>query len=63
MLNFETRNRIIKYSDEFRKNMPVGINNSKSRLTGLYPDGHSLEITEIDGIFRVNLTINLNKHA
>lgn len=63
ILNFETKNRIIKYSDEFRKNMPVGINNSKSRLTGVYPAGHSLEITEIDGIFRVNLTINLNKHA
>lgn len=61
-LFFETRNMIVKHSDEFRKDMPVGLDNCRSRLSGLYPDNYSLEIKEEDGLFKVELKINLDKH-
>ena len=60
-LLFETRNMIVRHSDEFRKDMPVGINNCRSRLSGLFPGRYSLRIAEDNGIFHVNLTINLNQ--
>lgn len=60
ILTFETENKIIKHSDEFRKDMPVGINNCRSRLSGLYPDKYELDINENDGIFKVHLKIDLN---
>lgn len=62
ILSFQTRNQILKHSDEFRKDMPVGINNCRSRLSGLYPDNYSINIKEDDKIFQVDLKINLNKH-
>lgn len=62
ILTFETENKIIKHSDEFRKDVPVGINNCRNRLSGLYPDRYELNIREEDGIFRVYLKINLNAH-
>lgn len=61
-LLFETRNMIVKHSDEFRKDMPVGIDNCRSRLSGLYPDGYSLDIREDEGAFKVELKINLDNH-
>lgn len=62
LLKFETENRIMKHSDEFRKDMPTGINNCRNRLSGLFPDRYTLDINEEEGIFRVTLTINLDKH-
>lgn len=62
-LLFETRNRIMKHSEEFRKDMPIGLNNCRSRLSGLFPDKYSLDIKEENGIFQVSLHINLNTHA
>ena len=62
VLVFETRNMIVKHSDEFRKDMPVGLDNCRSRLSALYVDDYSLNITEEDGVFNVKLKINLNKH-
>lgn len=59
-LNFETGNNIMKHADEFRKDMPVGIENCKSRLASLFPDKHTLTTVEEDGFFRVSLTIQLN---
>lgn len=60
MLRFETENRIIKHSDEFRENMPIGINNCRSRLSVLFPGRYNLDIKEEGGVFRVFLQINLN---
>lgn len=60
MLVFETENRIMKHSDEFRENMPVGINNCKKRLSVLFPDRYTLDINEDRGIFNVHLHINFN---
>lgn len=62
VLFLETRNKIMKHADEFRKDMPVGINNCRNRLAGLFPGRHSLSITEEDGIFGINLKIELNGH-
>lgn len=63
MLLFETGNRLVRHSDEFRKDVPVGISNCRNRLTVLFPDSHSLDIKEDDGTFRVLLKINLNKNG
>lgn len=62
MLVFETENKILKHSDEFDRDMPVGINNCRNRLSGLFPDRYVLGIGEENGIFRVNLKIDLNKN-
>lgn len=59
ILDFETENKIIRHSDEFREVMPVGIENCRSRLSVLYPERYFLDITEKDSIFKVNLQIKL----
>lgn len=59
MLKFETRNSIMKHSDEFRKDMPVGIENCRARLSTLFPAKHSLSTAEENGIFKVSLKISL----
>ncbi len=63
VLFFETQNMIIKHSDEFRKDMPIGIDNCRSRLSGLYPGNYSLNIKDENGLFNVELKINLNKYG
>ena len=60
VITFETENRIIRHSGEFRENIPVGINNCKNRLSALFPNRYTLNISEERGIFRVYLQINLN---
>ena len=62
VLRFETENRIMKRSDEFRKDMPIGISNCRSRLSALFPDRYSFEIIEKDNVFVVHLQINLFKN-
>lgn len=59
VLVFETRNNIMKHADEFRKDMPVGVDNCRSRLVGLYPHRHSLTTAEQDGRFDLRLEIHL----
>ena len=59
ILVFETENRIMKHSDEFRKDMPTGINNCRSRLSVLFPDRYTLDIKEEGEVFKVRLQINL----
>ena len=61
-LLFETENRIMRHADEFRKTLPVGLNNCRNRLAALFPDHHSFDIDEADGLFKVHLTINLNAY-
>lgn len=62
-LLFETRNRVLKHANEFRKEMPVGVENCKARLAGLFPGRHLLHTEEADGIFKVTLNIDLNGHG
>ncbi|MDE7443872.1 MAG: histidine kinase [Muribaculaceae bacterium] len=58
-LEFETQNSIMKHADEFRKDVPIGIENCRSRLAGLFPMNHSLDVNEDNGIFKVLLKIQL----
>lgn len=62
VLTFGTRNMIMRHSDEFRKDVPVGIENCRNRLDALYPGDYWLDIRDADGLFEVELTINLNNH-
>lgn len=58
-LRFTTRNSIMKHADEFRKDVPVGIENCRARLDNLFPGRYSL-LTVSDGdVFKVSLTIQL----
>jgi len=40
----------------------LGLKNVQRRLDLLYPDSHKMEIKETDGIFEVNLLLNLNEY-
>lgn len=60
VLSFHTSNRIMKHADEFRVDVPVGIDNCRSRLENLFPGRHTLEVGEKDGIYEVDLTIQLD---
>lgn len=59
-LEFETRNAVVKHSDEFRKNAPTGIDNCRARLDGIFPGRYSLEAEESGGEYRVMLKIQLS---
>lgn len=59
-LLFETSNSVSRHKQEFRQEMPVGLENCKSRQAGLFPGRHSLMTHERNGRFEVELRINLN---
>lgn len=61
ILEFTTRNSIMKHAAQFRDELPTGIENCRARLRGLYPDRHSLETIEDGDTFCVNLRIELWK--
>ena len=61
-LQFTTTNPLMKHADDFRKELPVGISNCRSRLEAIYPHRHQLHILEEKGLFTVYLEINLNNH-
>lgn len=60
-LEFETRNSVMKHADEFRKDVPVGVDNCRARLSGLYPHRHSLTTEDRDGVFNLRLEILLSE--
>lgn len=60
ILLFETRNMVLKHKQEFREEMPVGLENCKSRLSGLFHDRHQLSTQEENSEFKVTLKIDLN---
>lgn len=62
LLFFETQNKIVKHSDEFREDMPIGLDNCRNRLDVLYPDNYSLNIKEETETFNVELRINLQSN-
>lgn len=59
-LVFETENPVLKHKQEFRKDMPVGLENCRNRLVALFPGRHQLTTVETDLIFKVKLILNLN---
>lgn len=62
ILLFETQNMIVRHSDEFRKDIPIGIDNCRNRLSGLYPDNYSLNIKDENELFKVELKIIIDDH-
>ena len=62
VLVFETENRVLKHKDEFSTDVPVGLNNCRSRLSGLFPGRYNLDIKESDGIYKVHLQILLGSN-
>lgn len=58
-LRFITRNHVMKHADEFRREVPVGMDNCRARLDGIFPGRHSLVASETDGVFEVRLEIKL----
>lgn len=61
-LSFMTQNMIMRRSDELRRDVPVGIDNCRSRLSALYPGAYTLDIRREDDLFIVELKINLDNH-
>lgn len=55
---FEVENHIKPYKDDENiQSSGIGLQNVKRRLNLLYPDAHSLNISEIDGIYKVTLIL------
>lgn len=59
LLEFSTRNSIMRHADEFRTDVPVGVENCRARLAALFPGRHSLLTRESAGIYSVELRIDL----
>jgi two-component system LytT family sensor kinase len=60
LLEFYCKNKIVRKSPTAGEPTGIGINNTKRRLDLLYPERHTLHISETDGNFEVNLQLNLN---
>ncbi len=59
ILEFESYNKIMKNSEEFRSDMPVGMENCRATLSAFFPGKHSLDAFEENGGYRVRLSIDL----
>lgn len=58
-LSFTTHNRVMKHSEEFRSQVPIGIENCRMRLDSLYKGRHTLTTEDNGDFFEVNLKIDL----
>ena len=60
-LTFSTENQVApRERTDTEKTGGLGIQNVEKRLTLIYPDRHSLEIQEKDGIFRLKMKVQIN---
>ncbi len=59
-LHFTVSNMIMKHADEFRSEMPVGIENCRARLNGLFLNDYLLSVEENGDRFNVDLKISLS---
>lgn len=59
ILRFSTSNHVMRRADEFRQAVPMGLDNCRNRLATLFPSRFSLTTNESDGLFTVELTIQL----
>ena len=55
---FEVRNKIGTYRKD-KVNSGIGLNNIENRLRLIYPENHALRITKDNGIYSVQLELNL----
>ena len=61
-LVFKTENRVTpREKTNEQENGGIGITNVEKRLILIYPDRHTLEYNERDGIFRLEMTIELKQ--
>jgi len=61
-LIFRTENNIaLREKTKGDKNGGIGIKNVEKRLELIYPENHSLEYGEKDGVFSLEMKIELNK--
>ncbi len=60
-LAFTIRNDINPVPEKGKQRTRIGLKNVKKRLQILYPEKHSLQFSEANGIFTVTMTIALNK--
>ena len=62
-LNYQVKNKISRHpTEEKDANSGIGIRNVKRRLELLYPGSHKLEITEKEGWFVVNMSLDFAPH-
>lgn len=61
-LNFSTRNAVMRHRDTFAADVPVGLENTRSRLNALYPGRHSLRAGRHGDLYIVELEIDLDHH-
>lgn len=59
-LNLNVRNKCVSSNNNTLNKSGLGIENTKQRLNLLYPENHSLEISEKDNYYTVNLTLNIH---
>jgi len=60
-LNFRIENPILRKGESLKKHPGIGLENVKKRLHLLYPGRHSLKILDSEGIFMIDLSIQLEK--
>lgn len=59
-LRFKTQNKIARREKtDAEENGGIGIKNVEKRLNLIYPDRHSIEYHEIEGVFRLEMEIDL----
>ncbi len=59
-LNLNVRNKCVSSNNNTLNKSGLGIENTKQRLNLLYPESHSLEISEKDNYYTVHLTLNIH---
>jgi LytS/YehU family sensor histidine kinase len=60
-LEFKTENRIARCERPIaEENGRIGLNNVEKRLNLIYPENHSLEFGEVEGVFKLEMKIYLN---
>ena len=60
-MKFVCSNSFLKESSNDYLEKGIGLLNVKKRLKLLYPEAHKLKIDENENIFKVELSIDLNK--
>jgi len=60
-LYFRVENPILDKEESLKKHSGIGLDNVKKRLQLLYPGQHQLDISDLDGEFRVELIIRLEE--
>jgi len=59
-LKLIVKNKCVTTNNNTLNKSGLGIDNTKQRLNLLYPENHSLDISEIDNHYIVNLTLNIH---